>query len=49
MAKRPSQTKTVQVTIPADLHRKFKTKVAQEGAQMTTVLREAIERYVKER
>lgn len=49
VAKRPSQTKTVQVTIPADLHRKFKTKVAQEGAQMTTVLREAIERYVKER
>lgn len=40
--------KTVQVTIPEELHRQFRIKVASEGVQMSAVLREAIERYVNQ-
>jgi hypothetical protein len=49
VAGRPAKTKTVQVTIPEDLHRKFRVKVAREGVQMASVLRAAIERYVSDR
>ncbi len=50
MTSQPPQgsTKTVQVSIPAELHRQFRLKVLHSGTNMAHVLREFIETYVDE-